>query len=800
MANLTESATFDAGVYQLEITDPVVGGASGVANTPLKNLANRTKYLKAHVDAIEAGTTIPATIAPINSPALTGNPTAPTAASGDSSFSLATTAFVNAVIAGVLTKSVAGGANVALTAVESGNGIISLTGLLTANIQVVVPTTMTDRWIFDNETTGPFSITVKGATGAGVVITQGLAQEVIWDGVDVIVISSAISGAVLASAINAALNKATPVGADQFGIWDSVTGTLNHLTWANLVATFWNTLATLTLQGDQFKISNDPSIYREGTCSATSGDLYTLLGANAAALTMKFRSHGFAISAGGVFQAADETGGLMLDVYSEGNLWKIFYYAGGTIGVAPTVANFGTPVWSLDVTAGNSVQIGTASIAAGTLPGHAVRFDQVFGQSNNVGVAGSAGFGVGICPALPAGFIPMMGYTQPNSDNYGNYQYVDGSIMVWIPAFYYRIGNAADPGYATYGVNTVNVQPESAFANVAAANAAGYALHRMFYDAGAVQRGAFVDKYKCSINGNIASSIKNGIPCSSNAANAPFSACTANGQAPAQFYYGAIAAAKSRGNNFFPGSVFINKALAMLSYAHAQAATSAAWCAWYDATGAMNFPRGCNNNALGDQNDLSLLFATSGYSTANRTGSANMLAKTTHNGQNCGVVDVNGTMWEVALGITSDSGTGVNFYVLKTSATMKLITAGNTLATDAWGAAGIAALYDSLGATYGALTNSSTAKVLGAATQVFSAALTGNAWNATGAGIPLVTGTGGTNPYGNDGIWDYRPADMCPIVSGGWDDAASAGVGALYPGNGRSTSISNVGLRAALYL
>lgn len=93
MANLPESPTFDAGVYQLELTDPVIGGASGVSNTPLKNLANRTKYLKDHVDALESSR------APLASPALTGTPTAPTAAQGTSTTQLATTAFVNAEIA-----------------------------------------------------------------------------------------------------------------------------------------------------------------------------------------------------------------------------------------------------------------------------------------------------------------------------------------------------------------------------------------------------------------------------------------------------------------------------------------------------------------------------------------------------------------------------------------------------------------------------------------------------------------------------------------------------------------------------
>lgn len=45
MAYLTETSTWEEGVYQLEITDRVLGGPNGVSNKPLKDLANRTKYL-----------------------------------------------------------------------------------------------------------------------------------------------------------------------------------------------------------------------------------------------------------------------------------------------------------------------------------------------------------------------------------------------------------------------------------------------------------------------------------------------------------------------------------------------------------------------------------------------------------------------------------------------------------------------------------------------------------------------------------------------------------------------------------
>ena len=78
MTNLTDVVNYDAGVYEFATTDPVQGGSGGVANAQGQNLANRTAYLKQHVDALEAGTLIPPTVAPLNSANLTGSPTAPT--------------------------------------------------------------------------------------------------------------------------------------------------------------------------------------------------------------------------------------------------------------------------------------------------------------------------------------------------------------------------------------------------------------------------------------------------------------------------------------------------------------------------------------------------------------------------------------------------------------------------------------------------------------------------------------------------------------------------------------------------
>lgn len=330
---------------------------------------------------------------------------------------------------------------------------------------------------------------------------------------------------------------------------------------------------------------------------------------------------------------------------------------------------------------------------------------QPSGLVNNIGVPGTAGFGVGICPSLPAGFTPLPGSTDPLSANYGNYQHSDGSVMCWIPAFYLRLGHPANPTYAAYGANSIDTQPLSAYPSEAEANADGYYLDRAFVNAGANQLGFFRDKYDCSLNGTIASSIQGAMPMVSgpvsmaatamvagaqytvltvgttdytlvggtNVVGARFTAtgpaagtgtvsqqvgflgATANGQTPTNIYAGAINAARSRGAKFVPETVFMADALSRLTEAHAQASTSSTYCAWYDATGVKNFPKGNNNGALKDIDDASVTFTSAGvaaYTAFALAGSGAPFAKTTHNGQACGVSDVAGNIWKINPGMT----------------------------------------------------------------------------------------------------------------------------------------------------
>lgn len=63
MANLPESPNFDSGIYQIETTDPVLGGPNGIANAQAKSLANRTAFLKQQIDQLNSGNLTPSWIA-----------------------------------------------------------------------------------------------------------------------------------------------------------------------------------------------------------------------------------------------------------------------------------------------------------------------------------------------------------------------------------------------------------------------------------------------------------------------------------------------------------------------------------------------------------------------------------------------------------------------------------------------------------------------------------------------------------------------------------------------------------------
>ena len=429
-----------------------------------------------------------------------------------------------------------------------------------------------------------------------------------------------------------------------------------------------------------------------------------------------------------------------------------------------------------------------------------------------IGIAGAMDFGVAPCSENYAslGLSEMTGTTTAGHDNYGNYQHTNGSIVVWVPKFYYRVGNASAPQYATYGANSLEIVGTETFTTEAQANAAGYALHRAFIDGGIEKGGFFIDKYICSKkvgDTNVAVSVKNGNPIclTTNATYNPsstMSGCTG-------ILADAVTLSRARGEGWNATSVFMVGALAMLSLAHGQRSTSTTHCAWYNAT--YNFPKGCNNGSRADVNDTSVTWSASPDTAAKGlTGSASTFAKSTHNGQNNGVADLNGLMYQVTIGMTNIGTSATDtaqiatntIYLLKTTAYLKNLTAGWDGATDAWG--NTTNLSTRFSAVTSPITVSAGASVFwGSGTnQVFNPALSGVGRDLCGF-LPkddaAADGTG-TSQFGNDQCYKYNRANMVVRSGGSWAVSETAGLFFRHFSGDRSTDGVSTGFRGCAYV
>lgn len=75
------------------------------------------------------------------------------------------------------------GSNVTLTALQYGQPVIRITGLLTANLNLIFPA-LVAGWTVINATTGAFTITAKTAAGTGVTVTG--SQAIVGDGTNIL--------------------------------------------------------------------------------------------------------------------------------------------------------------------------------------------------------------------------------------------------------------------------------------------------------------------------------------------------------------------------------------------------------------------------------------------------------------------------------------------------------------------------------------------------------------------------------------------------------------------------------------
>lgn len=81
-------------------------------------------------------------------------------------------------------------ADVTLTQLQSAYPILIISGAMTGNHNLILPT-VTGEWIVQNDTTGSFTITAKTASGTGVVLAQGQSTYIYCDGANILFSDSA---------------------------------------------------------------------------------------------------------------------------------------------------------------------------------------------------------------------------------------------------------------------------------------------------------------------------------------------------------------------------------------------------------------------------------------------------------------------------------------------------------------------------------------------------------------------------------------------------------------------------------
>lgn len=304
-------------------------------------------------------------------------------------------------------------------------------------------------------------------------------------------------------------------------------------------------------------------------------------------------------------------------------------------------------------------------------------------KANDVGIAGTMGFGVGVCPYTTSqlaekGYTPCEGYTDPLNDNYGNYTHVRGGEFVWIPKFYCRYGDSRSPKYATYGANTVEIRRARDFKDTADAESQGFFLPTCFRDGGEEKEGFMCAKYVSYYPSDTDGTTY----CKSDAVKSP----TIDGYSAPAFTM--MARARNTGSQFMCTKSSMKVARDLICLAQAQNATSTYACGWYDPTGVESRPR--------------------------RGKDINKKALYTHNGQANGTMDEY-NIYEFCPDVTT-AGTVANqgqtrvtenaLYIMKDSVKFTDYTYGFGDTFDAWGTAeSLLASHDKITTDYPLTTN-----------------------------------------------------------------------------------------------
>ena len=382
------------------------------------------------------------------------------------------------------------------------------------------------------------------------------------------------------------------------------------------------------------------------------------------------------------------------------------------------------------------------------------------------GEIGGFGAGVAYMPTIAAslGLTAMDGASERTHENFGNFVDSRNNVFVCIPMMYYK----ADTNTR---IDELMGVPKVEVSYIAKD---GYAPFYAFKKSnGEYVPCVFVSKYIMSKGSdNKPAFIKNADPVSSDRSYngiQQFSGVEANN-------IGFFTAIRMLGENYCLHYAALRFVYYMVAEAHKQKAilrfgtrakVPSSICAYLDI--APYYPKG-NNTNWGDANDTSLKYTRAGSGTyqkssygVGKTGSANNLAKTTFNGQKCGIADMGGNMWEVDGGYIADS---TQTYILKGIDTLKSLNKDNYNNT---------AFFVGLN-----LENrrTSSAYMCGNGTNpLFTFNSSGNAYNCDNFLIPLASGmsSSGTDAYGKD--YNYPLSNgYAPFFAGGYGHSGGCGL------------------------
>lgn len=299
---------------------------------------------------------------------------------------------------------------------------------------------------------------------------------------------------------------------------------------------------------------------------------------------------------------------------------------------------------------------------------------EISGDLPNDPNLGSVGFGVGIAPKEITdkyNMSPMLGTFTLGHMNYGNYMDTHGNVMVWIPKLYIKTSNVNSAPYYGLKVEVSDTQTE------------GFWCHRAFINNGKEIPGFFIDKYLASNQGGILGSRRNTVPLT---CDTKFNSISIIPGVSEKIALGNkitedsdlnlddlksvknressfIEAVKNRGPEFQILTVFAYNYLILLSK-----------CIYQNAYNTNNFSniefakskadrfafiQGMNTGQTA-QSDIqavhNLDYKSAGYTDGTnilyRTGSVSdaKLGKISHNGHACGVIDLVGGLFNLAIG------------------------------------------------------------------------------------------------------------------------------------------------------